>query len=167
MRIIIYRENTSNIGTFGRMYLEDEKTGNIMGAFYTCEPPWKNNQTSISCIPDGIYTVNGYRSAKFGDVLSLAVPNRLGIIIHRGNWGGDRSEGYKYDTDGCILPGLGCGEIDGQHAVTSSRLAMDKMLKLLYNQAGADDIEKVIVPYLQIRWALFLEDMPWGRIYPV
>jgi len=67
---------------------------------YTLEPPWKDNKTSISCIPDGDYTCMWHNSPRFGWLYTvLDVPGRTNIHIHVGN--------TLEDTYGCILPGGG------------------------------------------------------------
>lgn len=40
--------------------------------FYTLEQAWRNNRPFDSCIPDGVYLIEPYKSPKFGDVYILS-----------------------------------------------------------------------------------------------
>src|ERR1019366_923671 len=53
----------------------------------TLEPPWKNNQPKVSCIPAGVYEVVITLSPRFGRLMPhlLNVPNRTEIEFHYGN----------------------------------------------------------------------------------
>ena len=113
MQLLLYRFYTDNLTTtVGKLILSEKiyeyidiekltlaqfsKLDNIFNCF-TIELDWKNNQRNISCIPKGIYTVNEHTSKKFKETIIVNnVPNRSGILIHKGN-------SYK-DIQGCILP---------------------------------------------------------------
>ena len=98
----------------------------IQESFYCLELPWKNNQRSISCIPEGIYPVEKHTAPKFGICFHVKeVPNRSEILIHSGN--------YHTDIKGCILPGLDLKDInkDFKLDVTNSKTALKKLLALL------------------------------------
>ncbi len=72
----------------------------------TLELPDKDNQSRISCIPEGTYTVVKRNSAKYGDHFHiLDVPNRSYILVHNAN--------YKRQLKGCIAVGLSHTDIDG------------------------------------------------------
>ena len=91
----------------------------------TIELPWRDNQREISCIPEGEYDCFLVHSAKFGEVYHvLDVHERSGILIHSGNWAGDRALGYLCNSYGCILPGSEFGRLRGQKAVMSSSHAV-------------------------------------------
>lgn len=95
------------LGTFGVML-----SGNTPMCL-TCEDPWNGNQTSISCIPPGSYSVTNYTSSKFPNVWSVNnVPGRSAILIHNGN--------TILDTHGCILVGASYGTLNGYPSVTDS-----------------------------------------------
>lgn len=90
----------------------------------TCENPWFNNKPNISCIPPGRYDCVPHNGTKYHNVWILkGVPDRTGILIHQGN--------TIEDTAGCILVGLGLGEIKGLPAVTGSREALLKLHRVL------------------------------------
>ena len=52
------------------------------------------------------------------------VPNRTYILLHSGNYGGDKSKDYKTHTMGCILLGKKSGFLGGQVAVLNSRITV-------------------------------------------
>lgn len=96
--------------------------------FKTLELPWKNNQRSISCIPEGTYEVwrmapNPKRPYFYFWVQN--VPHRTGILFHPGN--------YTSQIRGCILPGdklLDVNE-DGILDVTNTTRTLKKLVDLL------------------------------------
>ena len=85
---------------------------------YTLENPWIDNKSYVSCIPADSYVCSKFSGVKYKDVWMVqGVPKRDHILIHYGN--------TAKNTDGCILLGLGAGEIDGVPAILSSRDAVD------------------------------------------
>jgi hypothetical protein len=120
--VYLIRTLTSDQGTSGML---------VMAGFncYTLELPWRDNQKSISCIPDGEYEVIQRISAKFGKIYWITnVPNRSYILIHSGNYAGDISKGYKSHVQGCILLGQKIGTLAGQKAVLNSRITLRKFM---------------------------------------
>jgi hypothetical protein len=115
----LYRTSVSG-ATIGRL----EPLGLV-----TLEPPWKDNQRDISCIPSGIYGLRPYYSPKYGDCLSVHGGTvslhdraaRSAVLIHAGN--------YPRQTSGCILPGITAGAKDGLPAVWSSRDALNRIIE--------------------------------------
>lgn len=102
---------SSNKGTFGVMFLHDEPI------CVTCEDPWVQNMTSISCIPEGIYKCSEFNGKRFKDVWEVRdVPGRSAILIHQGN--------TIDDTHGCILVGRCFGKLGNLPAVLQSSEAM-------------------------------------------
>lgn len=94
--------------------------------FRTLELGWHDNEKRISCIPKGTYDVVKRVSPKYGEHFHvLNVPNRDMILIHHGN--------FHTDILGCILVGLKHVDIngDGLRDVTSSKVAMAQLVKLL------------------------------------
>ena len=121
MRFTLVRNETSDHGTFGIFSGEGLQ-------LHTAELPWRDNSPRISCIPAGRYICRPYSSLKFPNTYEvMRVPGRSAILIHSGNHAGDYMRGYRSDVLGCILVGLGRGELSGQQAVTSSRAALDKL----------------------------------------
>jgi hypothetical protein len=131
--------------------LAGDVSGNIAGDFflYTAELPYRNNLPNISRILPGLYQCSAWRPcdpahAKFtaGYFRVYNVPGRAGILIHQGNYAGDKARGFKSDVAGCILLGLGASQIHGQNiwkdigqdAVLDSKKAMAKLREITGNQ---------------------------------
>jgi hypothetical protein len=95
----------------------------------TLEDLWRENQTSVSCIPKGKYSISWHTSPKFGGCYIVNdVPGRSHILIHAGNT--DR------DTSGCILLGLSFGI----NSIVSSRAAIDLFHSVMNQEPGTLEI---------------------------
>jgi hypothetical protein len=107
-----------------------DATGRL--SLVTLEPPWKDNQPGVSCIPAGVYQVTITLSPRFGRLMPhlLNVPGRTEIECHYGN--------TVSDTEGCIL----LGTTETQYGIAWSRLAFGKFFPWL---AGALKIGEVFV----------------------
>lgn len=129
MKITLSREPSKDYGTFGSLVLPSGLK------LHTLELPWKNNRIRESCIPAKVYLCKIVKSARFGYVYGVCdVPNRTAILIHKGNYGGDITKGYKSDIQGCILLGMNKGELSGQPVVINSKIAFDKFMAELNEQ---------------------------------
>ena len=115
-------------GTFG-VLLE----GDVPFAL-TLEPPWKNNEPFVSCIPANAYSGSAINSPKFGNTYQLNdVQGRTHILFHKGNFG--------KDTQGCILVGEQYGmDNDGDPIITSSRAGFNEFMR----RANGEEIDLVI-----------------------
>ena len=92
MILDLIRVGQSGRGTFGVI-----RFGAVPFAL-TLEPPWRDNQENVSCIPPGRYRCERIRSPKFGWTFEVKnVPNRTHVLFHSGN--------TLEDTHGCILVG--------------------------------------------------------------
>lgn len=122
------RISSTENGTFG-VLLE----GSVPFAL-TLEPPWKDNQPFVSCIPANAYICFAINSRKFGDAYRLNdVPGRFDILFHKGNFG--------KDTQGCILVGEQYGmDGDGNPIITSSRAGFNEFMR----RANGEEIDLVI-----------------------
>ena len=122
--------------TLGRFWVNDT-------AVYTLELPWKNNQSGISCIPEGVYNVEKTYSPAFKKQLWLIkdVPNRSGIRIHATN--------YVRELKGCIAPGLEMFDIDGDGIidVSKSNKALDLLYTLLPDKFKIEIIENSLLNF--------------------
>ena len=125
----LVREAYTDIGTFGQLTMP---SGLVL---YTCELPWRENQRSISCIPEGCYMMRKRESAVVqrtsgGEFMEgwevRNVPDRTFIMVHVGN--------TIADAEGCILVGAGRGFVNGKWAVTNSRDAFRKFMAELDGQ---------------------------------
>lgn len=116
---------SDNNQTCGNLILLGEK--GIEFECVTLELPWKDNQRSVSCIPEGNYQVELYNSPSQGPGTFHVkdVPARSYILIHPGN--------YTKDSEGCILLGSKFSDIDkdGITDVVNSRVTVDRLKALV------------------------------------
>ena len=128
MRARLIRTHTGPEGTFGKLFAGPN-------TLHTAEPPWKNNERNVSCIPEGVYEVRPHLSPRFGPCLVVMdVGDRSHILFHAGNFAGDPDLSYKTHTQGCILVGRRAGVWaptgkKRQRAVWSSRPALRTLLR--------------------------------------
>jgi hypothetical protein len=95
----------------------------------TIELPWRDNRRSVSCIPAGEYKVSIRISPRYGQVYHVKeVPQRSYILIHSGNWAGDKHKGYRTNVAGCILLGAKRGLLANQWAVLNSRITVKRFM---------------------------------------
>lgn len=122
------RMKRSDQGTRGILFYNDFSC-------HTLELPWRNNESNISCIPAGEYPVEIRVSPKYGKIYWVRnVPHRSYILIHSGNYAGDKSKGYKTHVAGCILIGQRRGILGGQWAVLNSRITVKRFMRALENE---------------------------------
>lgn len=98
MRIEIKRTYLPT-ATLGAGTVFDE-TGGLAFEFKTLELPWRDNQRSISCIPENDYLVLKMPPTvkrKYEYFWVQHVPGRSGILFHPGN--------FTRQIKGCFLPG--------------------------------------------------------------
>lgn len=115
-------EGVDLVPTLGLFYIDK-------GFFcFTLEPSWKKNLYN-SCVPDGKYKTEIYRSQRFGRCLKLLkVKRRTGILIHKGN--------TQDDTTGCILLGSQIGILKGRYAVLSSMATYIRFMAYVFPHNG-------------------------------
>lgn len=95
------------------------------------EPPWRDNQEDISCIPQGEYKCVRVQSPKFGETFKvIGVDGRTDILFH---WGNELE-----DTEGCILIGEEFGKLNGFDAILSSMRAFKELMRLTVDMDGFD-----------------------------
>jgi hypothetical protein len=99
------------------------------------ELPWRDNHAELSCIPLGVYLCEWAVSPKFGECYHVRhVPGRSDILIHPGNWGGDKTKNFRSSVKGCIALGENFRRIRGQKGVDNS---VDTVLDFEVNLAHA------------------------------
>ena len=128
MKVTIDRLTYSEKQTEGLLTVYDN-CGCVVFNCWTLELPWLDNKQSVSCIPTGAYDVVKRTSTKYkAHFHVLDVPNRSYILIHNGN--------YNWHTRGCILVGKKLKDInnDGLRDVTSSKVTLNKLNKILPNE---------------------------------
>lgn len=128
---ILVRLETSDQGTFGRLYIDDNE------AFYTMELPWRDNKSNLSCIPKGKYKCSWVYSDHFKKsvyCLEKTAP-RWGICIHAATYAGDVTKGLRNHLAGCIALGEKVGIMDGQKCLLISRPAIRRFEQITQGKA--------------------------------
>lgn len=129
MNVRLVRVTEYNGATMGALCFNDKPE------MLTLEEAWRNNETKISCIPDGKYKIKRHRSPKFGITFRVEnVPERSEILFHIGN--------TAKDTEGCILLGQRYGNLHTEPAVLNSNKAFQTFLKVMN---GIDEAELIVV----------------------
>lgn len=104
-------------GTNGKLECEGKLICN------TIELPWKNNETKVSCIPEGEYFIKKRYSKKFQRHLEIIdVANRNLILFHPAN-------NALLELKGCIAP---VTKLSGPGLGLMSRKAFAKLKKQVY-----------------------------------
>ena len=127
-RLEILRFSESDKQTLSKFIVFDDYNCEL-GQGYILELPNRNNKTSISRINEGEYDCEKRSSEKYGDHFHvLNVPDRSWILIHIGN--------YHTSTRGCLLPGDGLVDIngDGLKDVVNSGPTMRRLNEVLPEQ---------------------------------
>ena len=102
----------------------------------TCERAWLDNQHDVSCIPTGSYTCKrGHFSTIFPNNFQVMdVPNRTGILIHRGN--------VQEHSKGCMLVAEQFEIINNESGVAAS----DKgFTELMFRTSGVESFNLEIL----------------------
>lgn len=126
--VFLFRTTTSDQGTEGILATD--------GFFCkTLELPWRENKSNISCVPSQEYIVKIRQSPKYGKIFWLTnVPKRSYILIHSGNYAGDKNKGFKTHVAGCILIGMTHGFLNGQRAILNSRIILKKFMNFMNDE---------------------------------
>jgi hypothetical protein len=98
-------------GTLGRAILPSGVE------LFSLEPPWKNNEPNVSCIPEGEYTAVRDRGGRHQFYRVEDVPGRSAIEIHPANYFVNPATG-RQELWGCIAFGLG---LNTQHIASVAR----------------------------------------------
>jgi hypothetical protein len=104
---------------------------------HTLELPWKDNERSISCIPEGEYGARFTMSNRFRVVLweVLNVPNRSGIRIHAAN--------YSHQLEGCIALGMQSLDMDKDGKLDIARSG--EAMRLFHQACDKQDQMRVVI----------------------
>jgi hypothetical protein len=147
--VTLTRVETSDEGTFGELITDGDPVTGCKLQLVTGELPWRDRNGDgvgdplISCITAGTYVCTWSESSRFRRWLYRLsdVKGRDGILIHAGNFVGDKLAGKRCDVLGCILVGMKTGYQEGQKIVEDSRRA----LELLEKHFGHQRFELTIV----------------------
>ena len=142
---ILKRDPSTDEGTHGILTVMNTAS-NAELVLQTIELPWKDNAHNVSCIPTGQYTCKYTATGKTigGEnhwyLLSDTGP-RAGILMHIGNFAGDVSNGYRTDSEGCILLGMSRGKLSvGEHGIQDAVLSSTAACHALIAFTGKADI---------------------------
>lgn len=117
-------------GTNGILKCEDKFICKII------ELPWKNNETKVSCIPEGKYFIKKRYSKKFQWHLEIIdVKNRGLILFHPAN-------NALQELNGCIAP---VTKLSGSGLGLMSRKAFIKLKNLAYKALDKNESVELIV----------------------
>jgi len=104
-------------GTNGKLECEGKFICN------TIELPWKNNETKVSCIPEGKYLLRKRYSKKFNwHIEVVGVKNRSLILLHPAN-------NALQELNGCIAP---VTKLSGPGLGLQSRQAFNKLKDFVF-----------------------------------
>lgn len=144
MRLVTIARYASGVhGTFGRLTADPSETNPDGLTLFSGELPWRNNLPNVSCIPSGFYDVVWALSPAHGWCYHvIKVPERTDVEIHKANFCGDVSRGFRSDLKGCITLGTAVGPMNGQTAVLSSWQAF----RLFYADLKQEDFRLQIGP---------------------
>ncbi len=123
-----------------RTYFPDGTNGKLEceGEFicYTIELPWKNNETKVSCIPEGKYFIRKRYSNRFKWHLEVEnVANRNFILFHPAN-------NALRELKGCIAP---VTKLSGPGLGLMSRKAFEKLKEKVYKAIENNESVELIV----------------------
>ena len=136
MRLLVKRDEFSDVATIGKLYIDGE---------YFCETledkdrfleAGGKKEYSKTAIPRGVYSVVLNESTRFKKLMPLLlnVPQFEGIRIHSGN--------KPEDTDGCIL----VGRTRRSNFIENSRDAFNDLMAILEKAiASGEKIEIEVV----------------------
>ena len=117
-------------GTNGKLECEGKLICN------TIELPWKNNETKVSCIPEGKYFIKKRYSNKFKWHLEvLDVKNRSLILFHPAN-------NALLELKGCIAP---VTKLSGPGLGLMSRKAFAQLKEMIYKALDKEESIELIV----------------------
>jgi len=110
-----------------RKYYPDGTNGDLfvngVQKCHSIELPWNNNESSVSCIPEGRYSLEKHISDHLGNCLEVQnVPNREAILIHPAN------NAIK-ELRGCIAP---VTTLDGPGLGSKSKIQVDDIVSEAY-----------------------------------
>jgi len=136
--LILKRIQTGEYGTFGVLMEKDHPPFAL-----TLEPPDKNNEPNISCIPRGAYHSYPVSSPRFGKTWEVIdVPGRSHILFH----GGNTAASGKSDTLGCIMVAKHYWKFDGIPGIQNR----DGFLEFLKLVKGQSELTLTIKDYFYI-----------------
>ena len=133
MTIHLHRNDGDKNQTLGTCCILNENNRAIFTAL-SLERGWRNNESNVSCVPKGRYTVVLEWSPRFKKNLweLKGVPNRSECKFHAAN--------YWFQLNGCIALGDSLADInkDGYNDVLNSVKTMELFHKALEGHTRVD-----------------------------
>jgi len=131
--LLLIRDTFTSKSVIGKLYCNGEFIA------HTLELPWKDNQKSVSCIPEGRYKcrIRLARESATRDYVHLLVqdvPDRSYILFHYGN--------FPSDTKGCILTGT--HRAQSPDKILESRVAHPYLMDYILGNHLSERIELII-----------------------
>ena len=103
---------------------------------HTIELPWLNNETGVSCIPEGVYELTKNHSDHLGKTLLVnKVPGRSEILIHAAN-------NARKELRGCIAP---VTVLDAPGIGSKSKMQLDDIIQETYRAIDAGEEVSLII----------------------
>jgi hypothetical protein len=131
--LLLIRDTFTDKSVTGKLYCNGEFIA------HTLELPWRDNEKSVSCIPNGEYKcrVRLARESATRDYVHLLVqdvPNRSYILFHRGN--------YPSDSRGCILTGTHRAQVPDK--ILESKIAHAYLMNYILGNQLSKNISLII-----------------------
>lgn len=128
---IIQRRTYTPHGTYSEASVIDGLSNKSVFDYKILELPWNDNKRSISCIPEGEYTVTKEGPTDKRPYVYFRIQNveeRSGILMHRGN--------YLRQILGCQLPGDKFVDLDkdGKKDVTNTTGTLERLADIMPNK---------------------------------
>lgn len=140
LQVIVNRFKITDDYSLGHCYVKrDNGEAKYVGC--SLERGWRDNQSNVSCVPEGTYTLKYEYSPRFRKNLweLYGVPGRSECKFHAAN--------YWRQLNGCIALGNKHVDIDGDGDpdVTSSRLTMKKFHDMMKDAVGITVEAEVVI----------------------
>lgn len=133
MNLFLRRYQTARC-TLGILYASGEPW-----ELFTLERPWQENAPRISCVPDGVYSLEPHNGTRWKDTWALVGQT----VSHFPGEGKPRSACVFHPANlpselmGCIAVGIGAFVHDPQgFTLVDSRAGMDRLRKSLVKHDG-------------------------------
>ena len=131
--LLLIRDTFTDKSVIGKLYCNAEFIA------HTLELAWRDNEKSVSCIPDGEYKcrVRLARESATRDYVHLLVedvPDRSYILFHRGN--------YPSDSRGCILTGT--HRAQSSDKILESKIAHAYLMNYILGNQLSKEINLII-----------------------
>jgi len=131
--LLLIRDTFTDKSVIGKLYCNSEFIS------HTLELAWRDNEKSVSCVPQGEYKCRVRLARESGSrdyvhLLVQDVPNRSYILFHRGN--------YPSDSRGCILSGTHRAQVSDK--ILGSKIAHSYLMDYILSNQLSKNINLII-----------------------